>query len=107
MDWLKMWARGQLSDNSMVVPEHRWSAKDLSFFLNSPAGLIKYKPRSAQDAARFRDLYINRFESITNNGSRLKDFHELYREIGANERVSYSANLNARLKGLKCKLSPA
>jgi len=64
--------------------------------LFSPAGIIRVKAVSTT-AAKFRDIYLNRFESIDDE----KDYFALYDAIKKDKqlRVSYSANMRTRLKG--------
>ena len=106
MSWIKNIINTQMADNSNVVAEHRWSQNLSSFFLNSPAGLIKYKPKDHKDAARFRDKWINKFDQIKENSLNQKDIkiqmHYLYREIRQNEKVSYKANFHTRVRGKLC-----
>jgi hypothetical protein len=106
MGWISKLISTQMADNSSVVAEHRWSPNLYSFFLNSPAGLIRYKPKDQRDAARFRDKWINRFEAIKTHSLDQKDLKIqmifLYREIRKNEKVSFKANLHTRLRGGLC-----
>lgn len=106
MGWIKNKLIEQTATNSGVVPEQRWAEREKCFYLNSPAGLIKYKPKLNRDIARFRDIYINQFDSIkiSNLKPQIKEelFFRLYAEIRAAEKVSYKANVRTRLKGAMC-----
>lgn len=91
MEKVKGFIRSQFVDNSNVVPYQTWNDRDSCFYLNSPAGLIIYRPKSVKDTSRFRDRWINKFIHARN-------FFTLYREIIRNEKVKYRANLHTRLK---------
>lgn len=108
MNWLRKIVANQMVDNSGVVPEQKWCDRERCFYLNSPAGLIRYKPITIQDTARFRDEYINRFDNIaivcSDKKHMIKKYFKLYHEIRSKERVRYTANANTRLKGKLCNL---
>lgn len=109
---IRKWFKNKIIEHSTkmtgVVPEHKWSDKDRAFFLNSSAGLIKYKPKNTQDTARFRDKYINQFEAIKSSqlAPEIKEelFFRLYSNIRSAERVNYSANIRTRIQGVVCNL---
>lgn len=101
-NWMKSSWDYQWSDMSGVIPRQQWSEKDRAFFLNSSAGLIKYKPKNDKDLQRFRDKYVNQFDVIMmcpNDGLKEKMFFLLYQEIKKNERVKYKGNIRTRLRG--------
>ena len=75
----------------------RWDGYKRVFFMNSSAGFIKYKPKKPVDIERFRNNWVNRF--MLEKGDRKRLF-KLYRELRRQERVSYKANLNTRVKDL-------
>ena len=106
--WFKNKLIEQMATNTGVVPEQKWSERDRAFFLNSSAGLIKYKPKSTSDTTRFRDKYINEFEAIRTSqldvDTKEKLFFRLYANIKSHERVSYSANIRTRVQGAICSL---
>ena len=97
MDWIKRKALEQWVPRDQVVPVAKWSDKDRAFYLDSVAGLIKYKPKDQKDIARFRDKWVNRFEQAKERGER--SLFQLYKELRSEERVKYSANLRTRLRG--------
>lgn len=100
MGWLENYIKGQLAEHTSVTPISVWSDKDRCFYINSIAGLIKYKPKDLKDLTRFRNTWINKFDLIAKDPSEKKLF-KLYDEILGAEKVSYKANLRTRLKGLK------
>jgi len=108
MSWLEQWIKEQVVDNSGVIPESRWNQREGAFYLNSPAGLIRFKPKTDRDLSKFRDRYINRFEVLKGlEGSKMiEGYFLLYDEIRACERVKYRANVRTRLKARVCNLNP-
>ena len=107
---IKKWIKNKIlehsADMSGVVPEQKWSDREGCFFLNSSAGLIRFKPKDQKQASEFRNKYINEFESIrlSTIDSKTKNelFFRLYAKIRSKEKVSYSANAHTRLRGLLC-----
>lgn len=96
-----------MASNTGVVPSQRWSEIDKSFYLNSSAGLIKYKPKTVKDTAHFRDEYVNAFVMIMQSGLGAEAYFDLYRNILKNVKgVRYTANLHTRIKGKLCTLKP-
>lgn len=86
----------QFVDYSHVRPEQRFVGG--KFYLNSPAGSLSFKPKTVKETSSFRDEFINRFESISDE----RDFFDLYAEIRKKYgimRVSYSANVRTRFRG--------
>jgi hypothetical protein len=95
-----------MTDMSRVVPGHSFDTKTSTFYLNSPAGLIRYRPKENLDRSRFRDVWVNGFDSLCQgyrDGKISKaaffDFYRLL--INTESRVVYKANLRTRLR-LNC-----
>lgn len=103
MAWFKKKIEEQWSDNSQVVPECKWSERDRAFYINSVAGLIKYRPKNVQDLNRFRDKWVNLFERYKQDALNAKDRERLMFEftnwIRREEKIKFTANLRTRLKG--------
>ena len=103
---VKRWIKGavgyQLTDMRSVRLHFNWSEKDRAFYIDSPAGLIKFKPKSLLLQTRFRDMYINKFAKLVNKDRRgedvKKELFRLYREIRKTWKVKYKANLRTRLQ---------
>ena len=96
-DWIRTQIHNQFVSHDNVVSFHRLDPKTGRFYLNSPAGLIVYKPKSLADVTRFRDKWINKFETLSEQKDSNK-FYNLYVEIRKNEKVKYRANLRTRIK---------
>jgi hypothetical protein len=103
MAWLHKKIQEQMADNSQVVPECKWSERDRAFYINSVAGLIKYKPKDVKDLNRFRDRWVNLFEQYRSTALNNKDLESMMfgftNMIRKEERVKYTANIRTRLKG--------
>jgi len=96
LSWLKRAALNQWTDMKAVKPEVR--LVDGTFYLNSEAGLIRYRPRTTKDLTAFRDKYVNRFMLLTENYNR-RGLFSLYSQIrGDVKRASYRANVRTRLR---------
>jgi len=102
MAWLKDFIKAQFTDISSVGLDHRWSEQHRAFFLNSEAGVLKFKPKNLYETTRFRNVYLNKFEALLTrkaNGENVtRDLFRLYWDIRHAERVSYNANLRTRIK---------
>ena len=84
-----------------VKPVQKWDFKRREFHIISYAGTIKYRPKKEKEVSKFRDEIINKFEVIKFTGN----LFAFYRQIRNKYKVSYSANLRTRLKGMfKCYL---
>lgn len=101
--WIEKKAIEQWTPMDNVVPTYRWSDADRAYYLNSCAGLIRYRPKTELDRTTFRDAFINRFDMIAKHG-KPEDFFALYKDIRASRVVSYRANIRTRLKGRTCSL---
>lgn len=97
---LKGYLHYQWVDMSGVKPEFRQRENLIS--LNSEAGTIDFKPRKMSDLYRFRDRYLNRFETLANRitagESMSRELFDLYDEIRKNFRVKYRANIRTRVR---------
>jgi hypothetical protein len=93
----------QTVDHSNVVAHQKWG-REGRFHLVSCAGHIIYKPTSEKDAARFRDRWINRFETIRQlmPQDQRPAFFRLFKEIRDTEKIKFKANARTRL----CYLNP-
>jgi hypothetical protein len=107
--WMKKKWKEQWVDHSAVKYTHAWSPKDNAFYIDSPLGLIKYKPTDIKDLTRFRNKYINRFDylvkylSVERNESDALEMAiaNFYQELRTNEKVKFTANMHTRFKGRK------
>lgn len=106
MNWLQGYLMSQMVSNKGVVAECRWNHQQQCFYMNSPAGLIRYKPKTLKDQTTFRDNYVNLFEHYK-QFAKPEGFFDLYRVIRAEVKgVRYSANLHTRAKGVLCRFNP-
>lgn len=87
----------QLADMKSVEISYKWSPKDKSFFIDSEAGLIKFRPRSVREMADFRDKCINKLLALKGNR---KGLFKLYKDIRKKYRVRYKANLRTRIRSV-------
>ena len=95
IDYFKGYMRSQFTDMSGVTPTVTWHKN--RFFLNSPAGVIIYRPENDKDISRFRNTWVNQFKMAEKDKESL---FALYRSMKRSEKVSYKANLNTRWKSL-------
>ena len=100
--WVGKKAGEQWTPMDGVVPAFRWSDGTQSFYLNSVAGLIKFKPKTLKENTEFRNTIVNRFEALAPDDR--EGFFELYAEIRENYKVSFTANVRTRLRGRSCVL---
>jgi hypothetical protein len=105
-NWIENYCRAQLAEHTNVEPVAKWSERERCFYIDSVAGLLKYKPKNLADLTRFRNEWINRFDQLRNTGSGTfeKKLFEFYEEIRSQEKIKYKANLRTRLKGVKWSL---
>jgi hypothetical protein len=102
MTWIKKQIRQaykyNTADWSGVEPTHRYVAN--VFFLDSEAGLLKFKPKTQKEASRFRDDIVNRFSQIAgfDNQERTRLFFELYKDARKKYKVSWKANFRTRCR---------
>lgn len=107
-DVFKKWIKDQIdyqrADFTNTEPVYRLSRRDGRFYFNSCAGVLSYKPKNDQDASRFRDKWINRFEYIKGLPLReqRKQFFVFYDDIRRQEKIKYRANLKTRVRGKVC-----
>lgn len=105
MSWLKSYLKEQMVSNKGVVPEVKFLQPENIFFMNSPAGLLKYKPKTVKEMTHFRDNYVNLFEHYRQFSP--DKFFDLYAVIRKEVKgVKYTANLHTRAKGVLCNLNP-
>lgn len=94
----------QMTSMRAVRIEFNWSQRDRAFYINSQAGLIKFKPKTTVELTNFRDEHINRVDNLRRDELEGSDvtrrLFRLYKEIRKKEKVSYKANLHTRLKAL-------
>ena len=102
MNWVQSQLHYQSASFQGVTPEFR--TVEGIVYLNSCAGLIRFKPGTPKELTRFRDDVLNRFFALTQRhkvGDRVTaDMFALYRHARRTYRVSYKANLNTRLKAV-------
>lgn len=106
MSWLTEYVkdqiRYQIADHSAVKINHKYHEKFNKIFIDSRAGLITFKPKNVNDMTRFRNKWVNRIEELRLKEKEGKDINKelfvLYSDIMENEKVSYEANLNTRIK---------
>lgn len=100
--FLKSQVSYQCADMKGVKIEYRWSDRDRSFYLNSPAGLIRFRPKTERALTEFRNIYVNKLWGLHSRHSQgenvTKDLFRLYKQIRKDYKVSYKANLRTRLK---------
>jgi hypothetical protein len=100
--WVKGEVGYQLTDMRSVKLHFTWSDKDRAFYIDSPAGLIKYKPKTMNAQTVFRNRFINEFAKLMGRDTRgqdiRKDLFRLYRQIKKEYKVSYKANFRTRLQ---------
>jgi hypothetical protein len=98
----------QMVSHKNVEPKFTWSHTERKFYLNSEAGIIIYKPKSDLDIAKFRNTYINKFDTLIKEKAMgynvSADFFALYRRILKEvPRSQYKANIHTRIRGgAKC-----
>lgn len=105
--WVEKKAKEQMTSNAGVVPSYKWNGLTRSFYLDSPAGLIQFKPKTEKDLIKFRDEFVNQFADLAEKhkiSSQTNEFYSLYAEIRKKYKVKYTANLATRLKGKVCSL---
>lgn len=88
---------------SGVVPAYRWDEKRQMFFINSPAGLIRFKPKSTLTMHLFRSRWLNQFDELIvewkNGKAQKKDFFKFYRQLLKEMNgATYKANIRTRLR---------
>lgn len=98
-NWVKESVRTSLTDMSRVQPEIRFSQKENAIYLNSCAGLIKFKSYDPKEFEFFRNNFVNRFNMVEDGDH----FFKLYKEIFKTKwtkraRVKYIANLRTRMR---------
>jgi hypothetical protein len=106
---VKSYIRYQFIDLKGVVPEHRWCERTKTFFLNSSAGQLRFKPRSVDEATRFRNEWVNAFDFLVQKHGRGEDVRRsmflLYAAIRCEvPRVRWKANLDTRVRARLCSL---
>lgn len=105
---IKGYVRYQFTNLQGVVPGHHWCNRTNTFFLNSSAGLIRYKPKDVKAATEFRNLWINEFDFLVKKHNRGEDVRRqmfwFYRRIKKVKRVRYRANINTRTRARLCSL---
>ena len=99
--WIKSQATYQVTSMEGVKPELRLRAG--TFYLNSAAGQITYRPPTVGQLTQFRDIYVNRFECLVRRFNGREDITSelfaLYRELRiSHKKVRWSANANTRVK---------
>jgi hypothetical protein len=95
--WFFAWA----SSASKIKLEFKWSIKDQCFYLNSPMGLVVYKPRSLAQRTMFRDDIGNRVLSLLTEPDLPPVTNELrgiYYDAIRNYKAEYRATLRMRLR---------
>lgn len=101
-EYLKREVAYQLSNHSAVRLAMKYHDKLNKFYIDSKAGLLVYKPKDLQDMTRFRNKWINKFETLREkevSGENIdKELFKTYSEIIKTEKISYEANINTRLK---------
>lgn len=106
MSWLSEYVKNslvyQLSDHSAVKIAVKYSEKIGKFYIDSKAGLLIYKPKDLNDMTRFRNKWINKFELLKERekvGDNVDgEIFSTYSQLLKEEKVSYEANINTRLK---------
>jgi hypothetical protein len=101
-DYIKNNLRYQISNHSSVKISLRYSERFGKFYIDSKAGLLIYKPKDLNDMTRFRNKWINKFELLKER-ERVGDsidgeIFSTYSQILKEEKISYEANINTRLK---------
>jgi len=89
-----------MSDDSDVVLEYRWSNIEGAFFINSEAGLIRYRPKSVKEAMEFRNTYLNEMESLSQlpKEQRRQRLFTAYRALRGRRGVRFRGNIRTRLR---------
>jgi hypothetical protein len=106
MSWLSEYIENnlkyQIADHSSVKISLRYSERFGKFYIDSKAGLLIYRPKDLNDTTRFRNKWINKFELLkekeTTGEDIDKDIFSTYLQILKEEKVSYEANINTRIK---------
>lgn len=88
-----------VADLSCVQPTYCWDEKRRMFFIDSPAGLIRFKPRNDIAREKFRARWLNQFETLLSSQPTKKDFFKYYRSLLKDVRgATYKANLRSRAR---------
>lgn len=69
-------------------------------YINSPAGLITYKPKNVHKMMKFRNDVVNKVSQLIVNNAAEKEYFKLIKYVRANYKVEYKANMHTRLKSL-------
>jgi len=92
----------QFVDYSPTKPFYSWSEARNEFYIVSELGTLIYRSDKAREISRFRNKWINRFDSICKNFENEKkitrELFRFYREIREESGVKYRANLRSRLR---------
>jgi len=89
-----------MSDDSGVAIEYRWSNIEGAFYINSEAGLIRYRPKSTKEAMEFRNTYLNEMELLSHlpKVQRLPRLFAAYRALRGRRGVRFRGNIRTRLR---------
>ena len=100
---LKNFWHNQWVSHDNVSPIYKYDPVKKIFYLNTPAGLIKWRARRAP-IDKFRNEFVNEIERLAQMKRQgrdiVSDSFKVYRKVRENYRVSYSANIRTRLKGM-------
>jgi len=104
-DFLIKIVKNQMLDNRNAKPSYKWDSAKKCFFINSEAGLIKYRPKDNEDLTSFRDKFLNPVHVLASRKKSGLDISQeifsLYRRIKKEYWVSYKANLRTRALGMR------
>ena len=103
MSLLKDFWHNQWVSHGGVEPMHRFDPARGIFWLNTPAGVIKWRVRNKR-MDKFRNEFVNEIDALAKRKSKgediTRDAFRIYRKIRGEYQVSYSANARTRLRGL-------
>ena len=96
---LSDYLRYHVADMSGVKPSYRYSAKNNTFYLDSCAGMIRFKPRGQLELETFRSNWINKFDRLCSSDAKKSEFLKFYRELLSQvKRATYKANMRTKLR---------
>jgi len=105
--FVKSFLKGQWTSNSSAMPTQRYDKYNRTFYLDSPAGTVKWRLRGSKDISieNFRNTYVNAIEELGRRRAKgedvTKESFKIYRDLKKEYRVSYRANFRTRLVGLR------
>ena len=102
-EFFRSYWHSQWVSHKNIVPIHRFDSVRRIFHINTPAGQIKWRPKNTMPG-KFRDKYINMVDILAKKRQEgrdiTRDSFKLYRQMRKDFKVSYSANIRTRVRGV-------